>query len=273
MISISSSHIKKIYKPRDPSSHKGTHGHALLMAGNTGKMGAAFIAAKACLRSGPGLLTLVVPKPERVILQTALPEAMLQFKLPNAKELKSYAAIGIGPGLGTDAYCENFLSELLRQKDLPLVIDADALNVLAHNEKLLNSVPAQTILTPHVKEFDRLFGKHTDTSERQATAERTAADKSIIIVLKDAETLITDGRNSYINKNKNAGLAKGGSGDALLGIILALRCQGYTALDAAVLGVHLHSSAASVCNDFESSESMLITDVINCIGAAFKKIK
>ena len=272
MMILTKTIIRSLLKPRDPVSHKGTHGHALIIAGNKGRMGAAVIAARACLRAGAGLLTVNVPKEERSILQRTIPEAMLLMREENKYDINNFSAIGIGPAIGTDKKAEKLLSNIISKCKKPLIIDADALNILSKNKKLFDKVPVQTILTPHEKEFDRLFGVHKNTKERMNTTIRKAKEKNIVIVLKGHKTLITFNGRSFINTAGNAGLAKGGSGDALTGIITAFLAQGYEPFNAALLGVYMHGLAADIALKDQSSESMLISDVIECLGEAFKKV-
>ncbi|MES2134439.1 MAG: NAD(P)H-hydrate dehydratase [Bacteroidota bacterium] len=263
--------IKSLIKPRDKASHKGTYGHALLIAGNTGKMGAAVIATQACLRSGVGLVTTNIPEKERFILQATTPEAMVMMRQQKINHTTSFSALGIGPGIGTDDGVLKLVAGSLKS-NLPLVIDADALNVIALHKTLLHKIPKYTILTPHPKEFDRLFGIHQNNNARIITAIEKAKEYHCIIVLKTHETLITSGLQTFINKTGNAGLAKGGSGDALTGMITAFLAQGYNPLDAALMGVYIHGLAADITLQNQSMESMLITDVIKNLGKAFQQV-
>ena len=264
--------IKKIFKKREITAHKGDHGHALIVAGCAGRMGAAVIASKACLRSGAGLLTVNIPGAQAIILQVAVPEAMLIFRKKNEGFSANFSAIGIGPALGVGKEETSLLSYLLTSFKKPLLLDADALNIIAANKKLLAKIPADTILTPHPKEFDRLFGNHSSTADRIITAIQKSKEYNVVIVLKGYETLVTYRGESFINTTGNAGLAKAGSGDALTGIITALLAQGYDAFNAAKLGVFVHGLSADFALQNQSVESMLITDVIECLGKAFKYI-
>lgn len=261
--------IKSLLEPRNPLAHKGDHGHALIVAGNTGRMGAAVIAARACLRSGSGLLTVSVPIDERAILQTAAPEAML---IARGSEIKAgvYSAIGIGPGMGMDKIQSRCLKTIIEKATVPLVLDADAITLLAINKKLMTQLPIGTIITPHPKEFDRLFGAHETEASRVKKAIQMSEKYKIIIVLKGHETLISSPGKTYKNITGNSGLAKGGSGDALTGIITGFLAQGYSPFTSALLGVYLHGLAADITLKKQSAESMLITDVIESLGDAFK---
>jgi hydroxyethylthiazole kinase-like uncharacterized protein yjeF len=272
MIALTRHHIKTLLQPRKTFSHKGIYGHALLVAGSLGKMGAAIIAAQACMRSGVGLLTINLPKDERIILQTALPEAMISLRENEEIDFDKFSAIGIGPGIGLDKKSTKMLSNVLLTCNKPLMLDADALTIMARNKKMINDIPKQTIISPHAKEFDRLFGIHSCNEERLQTAIKKSKQYKIIIVLKGTNTLVTFNEDNFINDTGNAGLAKAGSGDALTGIITAFLAQGYAPFDAAKVGVYLHGLAADICLKEQSMESMLITDVIQSFGKAFKKL-
>ena len=263
-------HIKSQIKIRQASSNKNDYGHALIIAGNKGKMGAAVIAARACVRSGSGLLTVCVPEDERFILQTAIPEAMLKMREEDEYELSAFSAIGIGPGIGVDAVSEKMLIHFIANCYRPLLLDADVLTILSTNKKLLSKVPKKTIITPHHHEFDRLFGPHSNNDDRVNTAIRKANELGIIIILKSHITVIISPNKIFYNTNGNAGLAKGGSGDALTGIITSFLAQGYKPLSAAKIGVYLHGLASDITLKKQSMESMLITDVIENLGEAFK---
>jgi hydroxyethylthiazole kinase-like uncharacterized protein yjeF len=261
-----------ILKPRVPSSHKGDFGHALLITGNTGKMGAAVIAAKACMRAGVGKLTASVPQDEVSILPVALPEAMICIREKDCNNFDLFSAAGIGCGIGISKESFQILIYLLAEFKKPIVLDADALNIIAANPYLFKKIPSNTIITPHPKEFDRLFGMHKTTEARISTAIEKASQHNIIIVLKGHETLITHNGSSFTNTTGNAGLSKAGSGDALTGIITAFLAQGYKPFDAAKIAVYIHGLASEICLKKQSLESMLITDVIECFGKAFKQL-
>ena len=260
--------IKNTYKKRPCDSHKGTHGHALLIAGSTDKMGAAIIASKACLRSGLGLLTVAFSPENKSVLFNSIPEAMFANSCV-MNDLSPYNAIGIGPGIGVDEISLQYIYELYENK-LPVVFDADALNLIAKYKIDWKNFNFPFILTPHLKEFDRLFGEHHSESERRITAIQKAKELKGVIVLKGHKTFITDGTQNFENTTGNSGLAKGGSGDALTGMITSFLAQGYTTLEAAKLGVYLHGLAADITLQTQSEESMLITDVIENLGLAFK---
>lgn len=263
--------VASLLRPREPGSHKGDHGHALLVAGSRGKMGAAILASRACLRTGVGLLTVSVPEEERSIIQTAVPEAMVNIRAQD-QPMEQYNAIGIGPALGLDEQSERLLDTVLRKYHQPLVLDADALTLVAKHPDTISKLPSHTILTPHAGEFDRLFGPHANEAARQQKAIHVSSTSSSIIVLKGHRTQISTNGVSYTNTTGNAGLAKGGSGDVLTGMILALLAQGYSPVNAACLGVYLHGLAADIAVLHESEESLLASDVIGCIGKAFRSL-
>ncbi|RTL13955.1 MAG: NAD(P)H-hydrate dehydratase [Flavobacteriaceae bacterium] len=262
--------IKNIYKKRQCDSHKGTHGHALLIAGSTNKMGAAIIASKACLRSGVGLLTVAFYPENKSVLFNSIPEAMY-VNTCVMNDLSPYNTIGIGPGIGVDEISLQYIYELYENK-LPVVFDADALNIISKYKIDWKHFNFPFVLTPHPKEFDRLFGEHHSESERRNTAIQKAKELNCVIVLKGHKTFITNGIQNFENTTGNSGLAKGGSGDALTGMITSFLAQGYTTLEAAKLGVYLHGLAADITLQTLSEESMLITDVIENMGLAFKHL-
>jgi len=264
--------IQLVFKKRQSDSHKGNHGHVLIIAGSEDKMGAALISAKSALRAGAGLVTLNIPKKERTCVFASLPESMVTFR-DEKTAWEKYTTVAIGPGLGTDIKALKAMTLLIENAKCPTVFDADALNLMAANPKLLKKLSAKAILTPHIKEFDRLFGNQVSESARRQTAIAKALEYNCIVVLKDHQTFITDGNASFENTTGNSGLAKGGSGDALTGIITAFLAQGYEPTNAAVLGVYLHGLAADITLETQSPESMLITDVIENLGRAFYQIQ
>ncbi|MGZ3880221.1 MAG: NAD(P)H-hydrate dehydratase, partial [Flavisolibacter sp.] len=272
--------IKQIFKPRNAFAHKGNFGHALLVSGSYGKMGAAVLAAKACLHSGVGLLTCYIPKCGYTIMQTALPEAMVMTdenenfvaQLPN--EIEKYTVIGIGPGIGTANETRNLISFLCRRYQKPLVIDADGLNCLSERKELLQELPPLSVLTPHPKEFDRLFGKHENDFDRLKAAKEVSHSLNVIVVLKSHYTAtITPTGAVYFNSTGNAGMARGGSGDVLTGMITALISQNYSPENAAVLGVYLHGLAGDFASNTLSQEAMVAGDIVTFLPQAFLSLK
>jgi NAD(P)H-hydrate epimerase len=262
--------VKLLHQVRKAFSHKGTYGHALIVAGNKGKMGAAVLCAKACAKSGAGLTTAAIPENEFFILQTAIPEVMLtnRFQLTTS-QLNTWNVIGVGPGLGTGTDAEQTLAFLLSSYKQPMVLDADALNLLSIHKSWLSALPAQSVLTPHPKEFDRLFGQHDSHFTRFYTAINITKQYPYIIVLKEHASLIACNGKGYINITGNAGMATGGSGDVLTGIITSLLAQHYNSLEAARLGVHVHGLAGDLCLETESVESLIASNIIQYLGKAF----
>ena len=263
--------ISEWLKTRDPFSHKGDHGRASLIAGSKGMMGAALLSARACMRSGVGLLTIHVPECGYSIMQLGIPEAKCQadahpthhtnIELPLGTEV-----VGIGPGIGNHAQTQQAMHQLLlRHPQIPMAFDADALNILSENPQWFSDIPKGSILTPHPGEMQRL------ALEPQEMAEKY----QVVVVLKGHHTRIfvpkDQGVKVYENTlHGNAGMAVGGSGDVLTGIILALMAQHYTAEEAAVIGVWLHALAADLAlADGNSEESLLPSDIIAHLGAAF----
>lgn len=277
---VEQSYIRSFFKKRNAFANKGNFGHALLVAGSYGKIGAAVLSAKACLRCGIGLLTIYLPKCGYNIMQTSVPEAMvmtdenekLLSKLPD--DIEKYSVIGIGPGIGTADETQKLISFMVRRYQKPLVIDADGLNCLSLQKELLQQLPSHSILTPHPKEFDRLFGEHQNDFERIDTAKQKAADLNIVIVLKSHHTLVaTPSGKLFFNSTGNAGMAKGGSGDVLTGIIISFLAQQYPFEQAAVLGVYVHGLAGDFAANVLSQEAMLASDVITFLPQTFLSLK
>lgn len=270
--------IKGIFKRRNAFAHKGNYGHALLIAGSYGKMGAAVLATKACLHGGAGLTTVYIPRCGYPVLQIAAPEAMVMtdenegFLSSLPDDIEKYAVIGIGPGIGTKDETQKMLSFVIRRYRKPLVIDADGLNCLSQQQDLLQQLPPRSVLTPHPKEFDRLFGSHGNDFDRIQSAVQKAKEFYLIIVLKSHHTAIaTPEGDTYFNSTGNAGMAKGGSGDVLTGIITALLAQDYEPAQAAVLGVYLHGLAGDLAAHALSQEAMVAGDLIRYLSKAFLK--
>lgn len=268
--------VKCIYTPRNRFAHKGNFGHALLIGGSYGKIGAVLMATWACLRTGAGLTTTYIPACGYNILQGGAPEAMVitdehpSFitSLPSSPD--KYTVIGIGPGLGTEEMTLRAIGQLLGSSPKSLVIDADGLNCLAKDPSLLSQLLPHSILTPHPKEFDRLFGSCSNDFERMERARMKAVELQVVIVLKGHHTLIvTPSGQLYFNTTGNAGLAKGGSGDVLTGMITALVAQGYQPLHAALLGVYMQGAAADHAINTHSQEALIASDIINNIGVVF----
>jgi len=265
-----------LLKPRNKFAHKGMFGHALLVAGSKGKMGAAVLGAKACLRSGAGLLTIHIPQRGEITLQSTVPEAMLSLDndadfVSCLPEITAFNAIAIGPGLAMQTSSVIALKELLESARKPLLLDADALNILSLNPELIPLLPPASILTPHPKEFDRLFGACECGYERIQKARIKAMELTVCIVLKGAYTAIcTPEGNVYFNPTGNPGMATAGSGDVLTGVILGLLAQGYEPETSAVAGVYLHGLAGDLATAGLSEESVVAGDIIQMLGKAFR---
>jgi len=263
--------IRTILQPRKAFSHKGTFGHALLIAGNHGKMGAAMLAAKACLRTGAGLLTCYLPEDTFPVLHTSLPEAMATPRTA-MPDWNKYSTIGIGPGLGTADDAIKLVQETITHFKHPLVADADALNIISSGKLSLQQLPEGSVITPHPKEFDRLFGESSNDFERAEKAIKASKELSLVILLKGHYSLIAKDGRGWFNTTGNPGMATGGTGDVLTGIITSLLAQKYAPLDATIAGVYLHGLAADIALHYQSEESLLPSDIIKCVGKAFKEI-
>ncbi len=273
-----SSLVATLLPKRSKFDHKGTFGHAMLLVGSKGKMGAAVLAAKGCLRSGAGLVTAHIPGSGYTIMQTALPEAMCSCDhhpeaITDLPDLTPYNAIAAGPGIGTGKETTNLIMRLIEAAQAPLVLDADALNILASNPGSLEKLPANTILTPHPGEFRRLFGEVGGDWQRLELARLKAVEYGIIIVLKGAHTAIILPTGAvHFNTTGNPGMASGGSGDVLTGIIAGLLAQGVSPVNAAISGVFLHGLAGDIGSETIGEAALLASDIIDHLGIAFLKL-
>ena len=270
--------IKKILRPRRKFDHKGKFGHALIVAGSAGKIGAALLCSSACLKSGAGLVTAHIPRIGNNILQTGLPDAMITLddheniitKIPS---VDNYTTIGIGSGIGIENLTQQAFINLLSRYRRPMVIDADAINILSLNKGWLEYVPKGSIFTPHPKEFERLFGKSLNSFERIKKQKDLSISHKIVIVLKGAYTSISTPEGLvFFNPTGNPGMAKGGSGDVLTGMITAFLSQGYTSEQAAIMGVYLHGLAGNVALKNKTDFNITASDQLLHIANAFKKI-
>lgn len=271
---ITKQHILKFYKPVNPETHKGIQGHAVIIAGSYGKIGAAVLSSKAALKSGCGLVTVFIPKCGYQILQIAVPEVMVvtdeySNHITNINLPMLPQAIGIGPGIGQEPATQKALLQFIKATKLPMVIDADGLNILAQNEYVLELLPENTILTPHPKELERLMGNwNSDTEKFQKTIDYSKKYK-VIIVMKGAPTFIINQNKIYQNTTGNAALATAGSGDVLTGILTGLLAQGYEPLHAAKLGVYLHGLTADIALPQTGYQSFIASDIMKNLGKAF----
>ena len=273
---IEASDIKPLIQARSKFSHKGTFGHACIIGGSYGMMGAVILAAEACLRTGAGKLTLQSPKAGIEILQTSIPEAMVvangETNMQWHSNLEDFDSLGIGCGLGQDPDSVGPLTQLLNEIKKSIVVDADALNILAANNHV-DLLPYECIITPHLKEFDRLFGQHRDQFQRFITARSKAKELNIIIVLKGAYTSIFDNQgNHYVNSTGNPGMATAGSGDVLTGIITGLLAQKYSPVQAAIIGVFLHGMAGDFANNKINEHSIIASDIVAYLSDAYNTL-
>jgi ADP-dependent NAD(P)H-hydrate dehydratase / NAD(P)H-hydrate epimerase len=268
--------VRQLYIPRKRFSHKGDYGHALLIAGSKGKSGAAILSAKAAIKSGLGLITASVPASCYLPIQTNVPEAMCETDSENdfvstLVDITKYKVVAAGPGLGMEKQTQNVLRLLIQNSSNPLVLDADALNILSENPTWLPFLPKNSILTPHPGEMDRLVGKSLNGYERLQKAREFAFKYGVIVVLKGAHTaIISPDKNVFFNSTGNPGMATGGSGDVLTGIILSWLSQGYTPLQSSLISVYIHGLAADLGIKNSSMESLIAGEIINNIGKAIK---
>ena len=265
---------QRLLRPRDPHAHKGTYGSALLAGGSFGKIGAMVLCSKAALRAGVGLSTALVPKCGYEVMQAAVPEAMCATsgdqELEQIEDFERFSAIGIGPGMGTNNTCVKALTDFIETYRQPVVIDADALNILARHHDLIPKLPTGSILTPHPKEFSRLFGENTNSMIQVDNARIQCMRYNINIVLKGHHTaIITSEGECWYNTTGNPGMATGGSGDVLTGVITGLLAQGYTPHEAAMLGVYVHGLAGDMAAKTISEEALIAGDIIEYLGGAF----
>jgi ADP-dependent NAD(P)H-hydrate dehydratase len=277
-IYIDQKEILKRYKPIDKYTHKGIQGHALIIGGSYGKMGAVCLSSKAALKTGCGLVTAFIPKCGYEIVQTSIPEVMVLTDVQE-KFISNITfdivpqAIGIGPGIGQEQATQKAFHEFLKTNKVPLVIDADALNILSKNKEWLSLLSPKTILTPHPKELERLIGKWNSELEKFEKTITFSKQYHLIIVMKGAPTNIIVGDTIYENTTGNAALATAGSGDVLTGMITSLLAQSYEPIDAAILGVYLHGLTADIALPETGYQSFIASDVIANIGKAYLSLE
>ena len=270
--------IKAIIKPRKKFSHKGNYGHAMIIAGSYGMGGASVLAAKSCIKSGVGLLTVHTPVCNHSLLQTCVPEAMTQDDIDDRYfaepiDLDNYQALGIGPGLGQEDFTAQAIINQIRGCYIPAVIDADAINALSSYRNQLNNIPNGSILTPHTKELERLVGRCSNSYERLQKAKDLASYLKCYIVLKGAwSVVITPEGKCHFNPTGNPGMATGGSGDVLTGILTSLLAQGYNSKDTCLLGVYIHGLAGDIAAERMGEISMNASDIIEALPEAWKKL-
>jgi NAD(P)H-hydrate epimerase len=273
--------VRNILSPREKYAHKGNFGHGLLIAGSKGMMGAAILSARACLRSGIGLLTVHVPETGYSIMQGNVPEAMCLcddnkdvFSGISFNSLTKYNAIATGSGLGKDRLSAEGLKKLISDFGGSIIFDADAINILAENKTWLEFIPPDSIFTPHIKEFERLTRPANNSFERMKIQQEFSIRHHCTVVLKGAHSCITSPQgNCHFNTTGNPGMATGGSGDVLTGIILGLLAQGYSPTQAAIAATFLHGKAADIALKQQSCESLIASDIIDNLGQAFLSVE
>ena len=271
--------VLPLMKPRAKHAHKGTFGRALLVAGSQGMAGASVLAARAALRSGVGLLTVHVPSCNNPIVQVAVPEAMTSIDsceccFSDAVDAERYTAVAVGPGLGQSKESEAALLALIDNCKAPMVLDADALNILARNPKYMQRLPHGSVITPHVGEFARLFGATDSSYVRLQAAQAYAMTFGVTIVLKGAHTVVvTQLGTMHFNSTGNPGMATGGCGDVLTGCILSLLAQGYAAPDAARLAVYVHGLAGDIIAGEKGQTALVAGDVVDCLPRAWRSLE
>ncbi len=271
---ISKPEAQRFYQAREKFGHKGTYGHALIVAGSYGKMGAAVLSTTAAFRIGAGMVTAFVPKCGYNILQTAIPEAMVitdkeEAFLSDISFDFEPSAIGVGMGIGKDKATVGALKKLFTDSEIPFVIDADALNNISETKDLLELLPKNSVLTPHPGELKRLIGEWKDDYDKLEKVKKFSEKHEVVIVIKGAYTITVYGDKLYINTTGNPGMATAGSGDALSGVITGLLSQGYDPLLASVFGVYMHGSAGDIASEQMGFEAVMAGDIIDNLGEAY----
>jgi len=274
---IAKPEAQQFYKQREKYAHKGNYGHTLIVAGSYGKIGAAVLSTKAAYKTGAGLVTAFVPKCGYNILQSSIPEAMTVTDKENdlITDIKvdfEPASIAIGMGMGTKSETVLALENLFSTTKSPLVLDADALNCISENESLLKKTPELSVLTPHPGELKRLIGDWNNDFEKLDKTKKFAKKNNVIIVVKGANTIVAVENRLYINTTGNPGMATGGSGDVLSGMIAGLLSQGYDPLIASVFGAFLHGSAGNIATQDIGFEALTASDILEKIGPAFLEL-
>lgn len=262
------------YQPRDKFSHKGTFGHALIIGGSYGKIGAILMCSEAALHAGAGLVSVFTPQCGYQIIQSSLPEAMVVTDSHHAHIQHIHyeinpTVIGIGPGMGMHDTTVKAFSNFIKKNDSPLVIDADGLNILAEHQELLVYIKGKAVLTPHPKELERLIGPWKDDFNMLDKMKEFSKQHQLIILVKGAHTITIYEDQMYVNSTGNPGMATAGSGDVLTGLISGLIAQGYSLLDATVLGVYIHGRAGDLAVLRSGVEALTATDIIDFTGDAF----
>lgn len=274
---IESEKLLSFLKTKKAFSYKNEYGHAFIIGGSQGKGGAALLATGAALRSGVGLVTSCIPDFSATAFQVFSPEAMSYISgkdfIEKIEHSEDATAIGVGIGMGTEAVTVDAFTSFVAACNTPCVFDADALNILAQHQELMNKIPPNSILTPHVGECDRLFGKSENSMQRVEHVRMQAMRYNVCIVLKGHHTVIVaPNGDCFYNTNGNAGMAKGGSGDVLTGLLAGILAQGYNALQTALLGVYLHSVSGDIAAEHLGQQAMNATDLIKHLNEAWQKL-
>jgi NAD(P)H-hydrate epimerase len=270
--------MQRLVQPRKRFAHKGNFGHALLIAGKYGMAGASILAARSCLKSGVGLLTVHAPQCNNQILQISVPEAIVdadenEFCFSSISDGDLYDAIAIGPGIGQHPDTALAVIDQAKRSHVPVILDADALNILSTHKGWLTQLPKGTILTPHPKELERIVGFCNSSYERLNKAKELAMRQQIFVVVKGAWTaVVTPDGKFYFNPTGNPGMATAGSGDVLTGVLLALVAQGYTSEDACRLGVYVHGLAGDLAAEELGEISMTAQDLVEALPRAWKQM-
>ncbi|WP_317167327.1 NAD(P)H-hydrate dehydratase [Blattabacterium cuenoti] len=275
-------YIRSIKKRRKKFSHKGNYGHGLIIGGSYGMIGSMVLAGKACLRSGIGKLTIYTPHCGYSILQNGIPEAIIKtdkkkFFISKIDDLPKITSVGIGMGLGmhpkTQYALESFLLKISKRKKTNLILDADAINIIANKLDMLRILPKNTILTPHPKELFRLFGTWKNDYEKLNLLKEMSNKYHIFFVLKGFYSIIsTPSGELYFNSTGNPGMSTAGSGDVLSGMIVSFLSQGYSEKDACIFSVYLHGLSGDIAKNELCEESIISSDIVDCIAKSFQKI-
>lgn len=268
--------VRSLYRFRNKFTHKGTYGHAVVIGGSYGKIGAVQLSARACLSSGSGLVTVFIPECGYSSMQGSLPEIMVltdrdDRHITGINLPFQPAAVGIGMGMGTSERSSEAFAAFLKGNSAPLVVDADGLNILSRNNALLKLLPPQTILSPHPGELERLIGPWKDDFEKLEKAREFTRKYDLVLIIKGAHTLVLNKDKGYVNSTGNPGMATAGSGDVLTGVITGILSQGYPPLHAALMGVYLHGRAGDICLLSGSMESLTASEIIANLGNAFRE--
>ena len=271
---ISKEEAKRLYKPREKFGYKGTYGHALIIAGSYGKIGAAVLSSLAAFKIGAGMVTTFIPQCGYTILQTSIPEAMVitdieEEFISNIKIDFEPSAIGVGMGIGKNEATVKALKELFKGNKIPFIIDADALNNISENKELLKLLPKNSILTPHPGELKRLIGNWKNDYDKLEKVKKFSKKHEVIVVIKGAYSITVFGDELYINISGNPGMGTAGSGDVLSGLITGLLSQAYDPLLASVFGVYIHGCAGDIAAEKMGYEAMLAGDIIDNISEAY----